>query len=297
VSSPVCWLDVHSAMSQSEGLIFGCRGFGLYARCCLKRPDPTSQKGTGIQAASRRTVPKPQDDVEEEQCYMRQVEVTRKWEPSAPREITIKSDWAGVLDAAPTVPVLRQFDEHEIYLVQNLFSAEECDRLIQESERHGFGTTSYLKSYRGNLRLITIDRSLAEAVWRRLQPVMPTTVSCDGVGWDVVGLNECWRLAKYCPGDRFQGHCDDCFERSSKERSMFTVNIYMNGGFEGGSTRFYLNNLKNADLSVLPETGLCLVFRQPPGKEYYHDGELLQSGVKYLFRSDVMYQRQECASV
>merc|ERR1712060_1013550 len=100
--------------------------------------------------------------------------------------------------------------------------------------------------------------------------------------------NECWRLAKYYPGDQFKGHCDAPFVRSNDEWSMLTVNIYMNGGFEGGATRFGTNNY----LSVTPEAGLCLLFRQPPGQQYYHDGEQLRSGVKYLFRSDVMYRRR-----
>merc|ERR1719389_1337633 len=78
--------------------------------------------------------------------------------------------------------------------------------------------------------------------------------------------------------------------------SMLTVNIYMNGGFEGGSTRFYFEGDKKASFAVTPSPGLCLLFRQPPGEAYYHDGEMLGSGVKYLFRSDVMYRRLTSAS-
>merc|ERR1712232_170217 len=123
--------------------------------------------------------------------------------------------------------------------------------------------------------------------------------SCDGAEWDVVGLNECWRLAKYHPGDRFQGHCDASFARSDDEMSMFTVNIYMNEGFRGGSTRVYFKDRAIAPCmdsasctAVTPKTGLCLLFRQPPGQSYYHDGEQLGSGLKYLFRSDVMYRKR-----
>merc|ERR1712217_374882 len=105
----------------------------------------------------------------------------------------------------------------------------------------------------------------------------------------------CWRLAKYHPGDRFQGHCDAAYERKRNvEQSMFTVNVYMNEGFDGGSTRFYLSDPQElkVDLSVVPKTGRCLLFRQPPGQAYYHDGEQLRTGFKYLFRGDVMYRKR-----
>lgn len=73
---------------------------------------------------------------------------------------------------------------------------------------------------------------------------------------------------------------------------MFTVNIYMNGGFDGGATRFYFEKHDEFDHSIIPEVGSCLLFRQPPGQNYRHDGEELRSGVKYLFRSDIMYRQK-----
>jgi len=185
-------------------------------------------------------------------------------------------------------------ESYEVWLVANLLSENECCSLLKTAEEHGYGATNYAKSYRGNLRLITTDNSLTEAMWHRLQPLVPPTLSLDGHLWDACGLNECWRLAKYYPGDRFGTHCDACFDRSADEMSMLTVNIYMNEGFDGGSTRFYDDHRADSTpaFSVKPRRGLCLLFRQPPGKSYYHDGEELRSDVKYLFRSDVMYRKR-----
>ena len=42
--------------------------------------------------------------------------------------------------------------------------------------------------------------------------------------------------------------------------------------------------------SFQPEMGRCIVFRQPPVQEYFHDGQQLKGGIKYLFRTDVMYR-------
>merc|ERR1712222_128831 len=109
-------------------------------------------------------------------------------------------------------------------------------------------------------RLITTDRRFTEAVWQRLRALVPATMTlpdADGV-WDAVGLNECWRLAKYYPGDVFKGHCDASFMRSSVEESMITVNVYMNGGFQGGATRFYFDakaTPRVPSYNVVPEAG------------------------------------------
>lgn len=209
-------------------------------------------------------------------------------------EIEVTSDWGNVLEEDYVCKQPKQIKDLEVWLAANLLSENECCSLLKKAEEHGFGATDYPKSYRGNLRLITTDNSLTEAMWHRLQPLVPPTLSLDGHLWDACGLNECWRLAKYYPGDRFGTHCDACFDRSADEMSMLTVNIYMNGGFDGGSTRFYDGrDDPTPAFSVKPRTGLCLLFRQPPGKNYYHDGEELRSDVKYLFRSDVMYRKRQ----
>jgi hypothetical protein len=38
-----------------------------------------------------------------------------------------------------------------------------------------------------------------------------------------------------------------------------------------------------------------LAHSQPPGQAYSHDGEQVNSGRKFLFRSDVMYRRRGAA--
>jgi len=202
------------------------------------------------------------------------------------------------------------YDPDMLFSVEHVFSEGECAELIRLAEGHGFGYTDYRKSYRGNLRLITTDWSLSEVVWQRIRDMVPQEIhDAQGV-WRPYGLNECWRLAKYFPKDRFAGHYDACFARSKSDRSMFTVNIYMNGDCTGGRTRFYeKRKASTPNASFTPTPGLALVFRQPDTAMLWHDGEALESGLKYLFRTDVMYRldevepevkqdtKRECASV
>ena len=258
-------------------------------------------------------------------------------EPATSHETHVSTDWGSVLEARQAPITARALDPHKIWLVDELLSEDECAQLLSRAEAHGFGTTHYEPSYRGNLRLTTTDPSLAEAVWARLRGVVPATLTLtrpdseaertalwwkhypDAEGqWEAYGLNECWRLAKYRTGDRFLCHCDEAYVPSSggpvARMSMLSVNIYMNGGFEAGRTRFFLRDdfesqlegvssgsgavqyhVKESgigpDVAVVPAAGRCLLFQQPPGQCYYHDGEQLGSECKYLFRSDVMYRR------
>eukprot|EP00419_Tripos_fusus_P010900 CAMPEP_0172660546 /NCGR_PEP_ID=MMETSP1074-20121228/4126_1 /TAXON_ID=2916 /ORGANISM="Ceratium fusus, Strain PA161109" /LENGTH=230 /DNA_ID=CAMNT_0013476175 /DNA_START=50 /DNA_END=742 /DNA_ORIENTATION=+ len=223
-----------------------------------------------------------------------QAELDRPQTSDLPHEIQVQTSWASLLEPGVMATDMHQPDGREIYLVSGSFTAKECEALLTAAEKHGFGATNYPKSYRGNFRLITTDESLSAAMWERLRPFVPETVECDGNVWEACGLNECWRLSKYHPGDRFKRHCDANFLRDSREMSMLTVNIYMNSDFEGGSTRFFPDGRAGAaDLTIQPEPGLCLLFRQPPVQDYYHDGEEVQSGLKYLFRSDVVYRLRE----
>eukprot|EP00729_Bicosta_minor_P008982 gene8982-23215_t len=187
-------------------------------------------------------------------------------------EIEIRSAWSSLLGS-------EQFDL--AFQVDHIFSAAECHRLVLAAEEHGFGRTNYPHEYRGNLRLITVDPSLAAAIWHRIEHCVPAELPGHGpfgdareYVWVPTGLNDHWRISKYHPGDQFQGHCDASFAKSDTEESKFTVNIYMNDGFDGGATRFYHGRGGGCAFTVTPETGMGCIFAQPTAdRNYYHDGE------------------------
>ncbi len=80
-------------------------------------------------------------------------------------------------------------------------------------------------------------------------------------------------------------HRDGHYVRSPEEISLLTFMVYLNDGYEGGYTRFDLPN--SADAVVIePKAGSALVFAHP----YLHEGQTVQSGVKYVLRTDVMYR-------
>jgi hypothetical protein len=121
-----------------------------------------------------------------------------------PEKELIKSDWSPlVLDsgvvAGAGASVTRPLPGEEIYLHHGLYSAAECAKIIGVAEAAGFGFTAYPKEYRGNLRLVTNDATLAEQTWLRMKSSVPPRLQHDGATWEAVGLNAHWRLSKYVP--------------------------------------------------------------------------------------------------
>ena len=94
-------------------------------------------------------------------------------------------------------------------------------------------------------------------------------------------------------GQRFGTHCDARFCRTSREKSFYTVNVYLNDGkteFGGGRTCFFGGKTEfKMTSAVSASPGLALMFNQHPDR-IEHNGEEVTKGVKYLMRTDVMYR-------
>ena len=87
-----------------------------------------------------------------------------------------------------------------------------------------------------NDRVIYDDEDLAETLWAVVKAYFPETVK----NRTVRGLNERFRFYRYQPGQKFARHRDGSFERNPDETSWITLMVYLNEGYEGGRTNFYL---------------------------------------------------------
>ena len=190
------------------------------------------------------------------------------------------------------------FVPDRIFTVSNVLSPEECAEYISLTENIGYtpagltvGQDEYMMApnVRNNDRVILDDEQRAADLWRRIAEYVPATID----NWTAIGLNERFRFYRYDPGQRFAPHGDGAYRRRNGDSSRLTFMIYLNDGFEGGDTRFYLNHNylelfdPNVvpDVSVVPETGMALCFRH----ELRHEGARVIQGRKYVLRSDVMY--------
>jgi predicted 2-oxoglutarate/Fe(II)-dependent dioxygenase YbiX len=171
-----------------------------------------------------------------------------------------------------------------IWTIENFLTRKACEDLILFSETIGYqeaevalqSGAKLMKSIRNNDRLLYQDAALANQYWQQLQAFCPEKIENNRA----VGLNEQFRFYKYEVAQRFKRHIDGRFQRNAIEESRITFMIYLNDDFEGGETAF-------DDLSIAPIAGNALCFIH----EQKHEGRPVMKGVKYVLRSDVMYQK------
>lgn len=163
--------------------------------------------------------------------------------------------------------------------INDIFSVEECKSLIELAESKDMhlidsGVAQYF-------RVILNDHDLAYQLYKRLDKFIPKTVD----GKRVVGLNNIFRFSKYIRGGDFKIHKDGVNQDSQGNRSIMTLNIFLNDEFEGGETDFfYSSDENNLRYSVKPKAGRGALFYA----QQYHRGNMVTKGVKWLIRTDVM---------
>ena len=63
---------------------------------------------------------------------------------------------------------------------------------------------------------------------------------------------------------------------------------YLNQKYEGGETRIFPDSAKKEDfIDIKGEEGSCLIFRH----RVYHSGLVVNSGIKYVLRSDIFVEK------
>ena len=198
--------------------------------------------------------------------------------------------------------VVRQdfLPNHACYVLYNIFTAKECQQLIQKGEEYGFLalSNSYSESYRNNQRIINFNPQLRDTLWQRIVPYLEPTIEIHGKHetlhtnfytsgvWEKKQLNDNFRLCRYQPGNYFKPHNDEGYHPDIKRiRTMKTCMIYLNNDFIGGDTIFYFSD--GNQVSLRPQVGMCLIFNQ----KILHEGATVSSGLKYFIRTDILFEK------
>ena len=83
---------------------------------------------------------------------------------------------------------------------------------------------------------------------------------------------------KYLSNNNFGLHTDTglFYNKNTKEKSQYTLLIYLNDDFEGGTTSFFTDNFQPT-VTIHPKQGTALLF----DIDLWHKGDKLISGEKY----------------
>lgn len=170
--------------------------------------------------------------------------------------------------------------------VASVLSASECAAQIERIESLGPVAAPVstargmvmMPEVRNNQRVVLDDLALAKLLFERLAGAIPHTLC----GMRAVGANERFRCYRYAPGQRFAPHFDGSFVRNDREQSLLTLMVYLNEDFVGGRTAFH-----DFGVAAQPRTGMACLFQH----QLLHEGCIIERGVKYALRSDVMYTR------
>lgn len=202
-------------------------------------------------------------------------------------------------------------------ITTKILKKSECKNIIKNIKKFGLNElNTYPKEQRQSERLCIIDDNLSELIYKRIKGllevkftnIIPFGINISGE-WTLLGINNCFRAVSYkSPSIGFKYHYDSPYCKSSEERSILSLVIYLNQNFEGGTTNFYnKNDLVNiSDLTtdeeiklnggintynkiiIKPFIGKCVIFEH----NTLHMAEPLTKGTKYVLRTDVIYKRK-----
>jgi len=177
------------------------------------------------------------------------------------------------------------------FTLDEVFTKEECEAMIAETDRRGYdeakinvgnGREVVMKDIRNNDRCLIDDTALAGRIFARVKHTLPKRFK----NHTLVSLNERLRFLRYTPGQKFEPHMDGAYARDNGEMSQLTLQLYLNEGCEGGTTRFLHWEDETRHVDVVPRTGMVIVFQH----DILHSGAEVTSGVKYVMRTDIMYK-------
>lgn len=216
---------------------------------------------------------------------------------------------------APTKPTKRHDinlipgDQYGAFLLTNVLSAAECEQLLHIAETKMKYIPDHPTSSPEPTGIDTcewlVDSSILDPILERIMPHLNQTVH----GEKVAGVNARWRLFRYGEERTYRPHIDGSWPGSGRDantgkytsdvfngdrRSRYTFLIYLNEGFDGGGTTFYLPATNGADgfetVSVKPSRGSVLLFPQGNTASLLHEGSRVTGGgLKYVVRTDLLY--------
>ena len=199
------------------------------------------------------------------------------------------------------------FEGKKAFLIDGVLSFDECNKVINITEKFGFRAAAPGIQTPPGMRQNTTVHWMANPadvaeLYRRVSPFLPSEIEGKA---SMECLSHRFNTYRYTDGQQFRPHLDgdwpgfsinlslNKMEEWDRGRSMMSMLLYLNGsqdGLSGGET--LLMNGAEIVHRVVPESGRALFFRHG-----IHPGSVMHSGAptvglikKYVIRINVMYE-------
>ena len=237
--------------------------------------------------------------------------------PSLPTWANHNSNPALLADKAPLKVSRKDIPEVPgAFQLLNVFTAEECEALINITETLGYlpdAAVSLPREVRHNHNLTwVVDEATDRLIWQRCASLFTDPENLFE-GLEAVGLNARFRFYRYEEGDYFKFHTDGAWPGSRvidrqlisnaypDRYSEMTFLILLSEDFDGGATRFRVNAddpyqpvgrlspMKDVDIRTPAGSVLCFPHGMHP-LHRVHSSVPISRGTKYIIRSDVLFK-------
>jgi predicted 2-oxoglutarate/Fe(II)-dependent dioxygenase YbiX len=239
--------------------------------------------------------------------------------PSLPTWANQSSNPALLADKAPLAVSRKDIPEVPgTFQLLNVFTAEECEALINITETLGYlpdAAVSLPREVRHNHNLTwVVDEATDRLIWERCASLFTDPENLfDGL--EAVGLNARFRFYRYEEGDYFKFHTDGAWPGSRVIDQQLVANAYpdrysemtflilLSEDFDGGATRFRVNAdnpyqpvgrhspMKDVDIRTPAGSVLCFPHGMHP-LHRVHSSVPISRGTKYIIRSDVLFKNK-----
>lgn len=163
----------------------------------------------------------------------------------------------------------------DIITLDNFLSTQECEEYMKRISNINASAFTTAGSFTNK---IWNDTTFTSMLFSRL-----VSITKDD---RYLRANSCVMAGMYKPGDQFGLHTDTglYYNHNTNEKSKWTLLIYLNDEFEGGSTIFYDTNTWEKKMEIVPKTGMALIF----DIELWHCGNPVITGLKHWIGCEII---------
>ncbi|GAA6013784.1 hypothetical protein JCM11491_005098 [Sporobolomyces phaffii] len=200
-------------------------------------------------------------------------------------------------------------------MLTDVLSTTECREILASAESVGFHPDQPVADRSHSVLAHNLywlaDETFLDRFVSRFLHLVPQEIH----GGKVRGINPRFRVYRYVPGAIYRPHIDGAWPRSgidpktgkylydssppdAPEWSRLTLLIYLNDGFEGGCTTFFVPSGTVGTMDafpVKPVAGCALAF--PHGSSIgslLHEGSPVGiGGAKYVIRTEILYEAKD----